>query len=68
MLVLPMGRIYDVRRLNGLRWHDILTKFRDVLYRHLNNITDITTTIWEAVILVLLTEGIYKAHRWDGLM
>jgi hypothetical protein len=63
-----MEGIYEARRLKGLRWHNILTKFHDVLYRHLNNITDITATIWGAVMLVLLIEGIYKVRRWDGFM
>jgi hypothetical protein len=45
MLVLLMGGIYELSRLNGLRWHDIHTKFHDDRFRNLSNITVITTTI-----------------------
>jgi hypothetical protein len=50
--------IYDVHRSNGLRLHDIRTKFYDDRFRNLSNITDIIATISEAVMLVLLIEGI----------
>jgi hypothetical protein len=55
-----MGRIYEVSCWNGLRWHDIHTKFHDDQFRCLSNITVITATIWEAVMLALLFEGIMK--------
>jgi hypothetical protein len=29
-----MGNIYYISRLNGLKWHDICTKFRDDSFRH----------------------------------
>jgi hypothetical protein len=35
------------------------TKFRDNWFKHLSNFTVITATILEAVMLVLLIEGIY---------
>jgi hypothetical protein len=68
MLVLLMGGIYEVRRWNWLRWHDIHihTKFHDDRFRLLSNITVITAIIWEAVMLALLIEGIYEARRLDG--
>jgi hypothetical protein len=40
----------------------IHTKFHDEGFRHLKNITVITATIWEAVMLVLLIEGIYAVE------
>jgi hypothetical protein len=42
------------------------TKFQDDQFRHLSNITVITATVREAVILVLLIEGNYDVRRWDG--
>jgi hypothetical protein len=57
VLVLLMKGIYDVRRWDGYRWHDIHTKCYDDQFRHLNNIKGITSTILQAVVLVLLTEG-----------
>jgi hypothetical protein len=55
--------IYDVHRSNGLRWHDIRTKFYDDRLRHLSNIMEITATISEVVMLVLLTEVICEVCR-----
>jgi hypothetical protein len=63
-----MRRIYEVYHLSELRCHDISTKLQEDQYRHLNNITIITVTIWEAVNLVLLVEVIYEVCRWDGFM
>jgi hypothetical protein len=63
MLVLLMGGIYEVCRLNGLRRHDMHTKFHDDRFRHLSNITVITATIREAVMLVLLIERIHEVRR-----
>jgi hypothetical protein len=37
---------------------DINTQFHDDLFRHLSNITVITASIWEAVMLVSQIEGI----------
>jgi hypothetical protein len=45
MLVLLMEGIYEVRRGDGLKWHDIHTKFLEDWFRHLSNITVITATI-----------------------
>jgi hypothetical protein len=52
--------MYDKRHSDGLRLHDIYTKLHDDQFRNLRNIIVITTTtILEAVILVLPIEGIY---------
>jgi uncharacterized protein involved in cysteine biosynthesis len=53
MLVLVMRGIYEVQRSDGLRWHDIHTKFHDDWLGHLGNIKVIISTIWETVVLVL---------------
>jgi hypothetical protein len=50
----------------GLRLHDIRIKFHDDRCRHLRNIRVITATIWEAIILLIATEGIYEVRRWDS--
>jgi hypothetical protein len=42
MLALLMREIYEVRRWNGLRRHDIRMKFHDDRFRHLSNIMAIT--------------------------
>jgi hypothetical protein len=40
-----------------------ITKFHDGQFRHLSNIMVITATVWGAVMLVLLIEGIYERLR-----
>jgi hypothetical protein len=55
--------IYEVRCGDGHRWHDISTKFHNDILRHSGNIKVITTTISEAVMLVLLMGRIYEARR-----
>jgi hypothetical protein len=62
LALLPEG-IYGVRRWNGLRWHDVRTKFRYDRLRQLTNITVIFITIYESVKLVLLIEGIIYVRR-----
>jgi hypothetical protein len=57
---------YDVRRWGGFMPHDILTEFHDVRFRYLSNITIITTIISEAVMFILLVEGIYELRLGDG--
>jgi hypothetical protein len=39
-----MGRVHDMRRLDGFRWHDIYscTTFHNDRFRHSNNITSST--------------------------
>jgi hypothetical protein len=63
MLVLLTERIYEVRRWNWLRWHDIRAEFHSGQLWHLSDITALTSTIWETVIFVLLMEGIYELGR-----
>jgi hypothetical protein len=60
MFVLLKRGIYEVRRSDGLRWHNKHTKFRDHLFRHLSNIKHVTAPIWEAAVLVLLKVVIYE--------
>jgi hypothetical protein len=43
---------------NGPKWHDIRTKLHDDLFRHLSNISVITATIWEAVMVLLIKYAI----------
>jgi hypothetical protein len=38
MLVLLMEGIYEVRHRDGLRWHNIPTKFHEDLFRHLSTL------------------------------
>jgi hypothetical protein len=63
MLVLLMGGIYNVRRRNRLKWHDILTRLHDDRFRHVSNITVTTAKVSEAVMFVLLIEGICEVCR-----
>jgi hypothetical protein len=58
-LVLLMGVTYEVHCRDGLRWHDIHTKFHEHWFRHAGNIKVITLTISEAAVLVLLMGMIY---------
>jgi hypothetical protein len=63
VLVLPIERIYNVRRLDGLRWHDIHAKFYDNRFRRSSNIKVIISTMSEAAVLVLLMGRIYEVCR-----
>jgi hypothetical protein len=47
-------------------WHNILTKFHDVLYRR-SSIINVISQKFEAVMLVLLMEHIFEGRRWTGL-
>jgi hypothetical protein len=53
-------------RWHGSRWHDIYTKSFDDQFRYSSNNKGVTTTIWEAVMLVLMMKGICDGRRWDG--
>jgi hypothetical protein len=57
MLVLLMEGMHEMHRWNGLGWEDVCTKGHGDWFTHLSNITVITATIWEAVMLVLLMKG-----------
>jgi hypothetical protein len=46
----------------------IYTKFYYYRFRNSSNIKGITSTILEAVVLVLLRRGIYEVHHWDGFV
>jgi hypothetical protein len=63
VLVLLMGVIYEVHRSDGLRWHDIHTKSHDDRFRHSINFKGSTSTVREAVMLVLLMRGIYDVRH-----
>jgi hypothetical protein len=56
MLLLLKERIYNLCISNAFRWNDITTKFHENWFRHISNITVITATISEAVMLVLPIE------------
>jgi hypothetical protein len=47
-------------------WYDIHTKYHDDWFKHSSNINAITSTIWEATVLVLLMRGIYDVHVQMG--
>jgi hypothetical protein len=59
VLVLPMETIYDEWRWDDLRWHDthVYNKIHDDRFRKSSNIKVITSTVWDAVVLVLLVTG-----------
>jgi hypothetical protein len=48
---------------DSLRWQDILTKSHDDRFRHSSSINSKTSTLSEAIVLVLLTRGIYDARH-----
>jgi hypothetical protein len=60
VLVLLMGENYEVCQSDGLRWHDVYMTFHDDWFRHSSSIKGITSTIGEAVVLLLLIRGIYE--------
>jgi hypothetical protein len=60
VLILLMGGIYEISHWNGLRWHDIHTKFHNDQFRHSSDIKVITSTIWEDAVLVLLMWEVYS--------
>jgi hypothetical protein len=53
-----VGRIYEVPRRSGLRWHDMHTKFHEGWSRPSGNIKIITSKIWEAAMFVLVTRRV----------
>jgi hypothetical protein len=48
-------------------WYVIRTKFHEDLFGNLSNIKIIASKIWDAAMLVLLTEGIYDMRGSDGI-
>jgi hypothetical protein len=67
LLVSLIRRVYEVRRFDGLWWHDIHTKLHENPLGHWNNINVITSTNLEAAMLVLLMGRIYEVRHWDRL-
>jgi hypothetical protein len=61
------GSDCEVNRWDGLRWHHIHTKSHDDQFKHSSNVKGITSTIWEAIVLVLLMRGIYDVRHWDAV-
>jgi hypothetical protein len=59
MFVYILGGEYDIRRENGLRSHDICTKFLHEHLKQLSNITVNIATISEEV-MILMIEEMYK--------
>jgi hypothetical protein len=41
------------------------TKFHEDWLGHSSNIKSITSTVWEAIVLVLLLRGTYDARHWE---
>jgi hypothetical protein len=52
---------------DGLRWHDMYTKFHEDWFGYSGNIKVITLTVSEAAVLVLLRGMIYDVYHWDDL-
>jgi hypothetical protein len=65
--VLVKGVIYELHRWDGLKWHDICTKFHEDWFRNSGNIKVITSAICETAVLVLLMGRIYDISRYDDL-
>jgi hypothetical protein len=57
-----MRGTYEEWHWDGLRWHDIRTKFHDDWFRHSSNVKLITSVVWEAALLVLLMGRIYEVR------
>jgi hypothetical protein len=62
-----MEMIYEVHRWGSFRWHATRTKLCEDWFGHSSNIKVTTSTIWEAVVLVLLMGGTYDVCRSDDL-
>jgi hypothetical protein len=63
MLVLMMGGINELGHWNWVRWHDMHTKFHEDWFKN-SNIKVITSTIWEASVLVLMI-GVLMKHAFQ---
>jgi uncharacterized membrane protein YjgN (DUF898 family) len=61
-----MGGICELRSRDGLRYHDMNTKFYNVRLRYSSDIKVIASTICEAAVLVLLMGG-FCVSCLDGL-
>jgi hypothetical protein len=59
-------RVCEICCWKCLMWHDLHSKFSDNRFRHTSNTNVITSTIWEASVLVLMSARIYEIRRWGG--
>jgi hypothetical protein len=57
--VLLLGGVYEVRHCDGIRCHDIHSKFLDYKFRHSCSTKVNSSNILAASMLVLLMEEIY---------
>jgi hypothetical protein len=62
-----MGGFREAHHLSGFILRDMHTKFHDDRFGHSSNVKGITSTIWEAAVLVLLMERMYEIYRLDDL-
>jgi hypothetical protein len=68
MLALLMEQIYDIRLWDVFLWHDILTKFHEVLHMRSSSIKVMFQKFWEAAMLVLLMGGINDVRLRDSVV
>jgi hypothetical protein len=65
-----MGVIYEMRRWDDLRWHDMRTKFIEDRFGYSGNINVITCTLWDAAVSVVpmgrIYDGCWDDLRWHG--
>jgi hypothetical protein len=66
-MVLLMRVIYEVHRLDDLRWYDVHTKFHEDCFGHLSNINIIMASIWEAAMSRTNGKNL-GSTPWDGFM
>jgi hypothetical protein len=55
--------LVEMQRLDGIRRRGVYNKFYYGRFRNSHNIKVIIATVFEAVVLVLLTRGIYGVRR-----
>jgi hypothetical protein len=61
VIVLLTGEIYEACSHDGLKWHDMHTKFDDDCFWHSSIIK--VMKISEVAVLVLLVGGIYEVYH-----
>jgi hypothetical protein len=66
VLLSLMSEIFEVRRGDGLRYHEVYAHFHDNRFRNSSNIKLITSTD-RAVMLVSLIGETYDVSHGDGL-
>jgi hypothetical protein len=67
VLVLLMGRIYDVCRWDVFRWHDIYTPSFMTIGSGIRVILRVLPQLFEGLVLVLLIRGISYIRHWNDL-